>query len=65
MQTLFYDKKLPFFREKEIVNESDYEEISLLSLADRLGRGNLCQEKVKKEEKRINDFKSFFADKYK
>ena len=41
------------------------EEISLLSLADRLGRGNLCQEKVKKEEKRINDFKSFFADKYK
>ena len=65
MQTLFYDKKLPFFREKEIVKESDYEEISLLSFADRLGRSNLCKEKIKQEEIRINNFKSFFADKYK
>ena len=65
MQPLFYDKKLPFFKEKEIVENSDYEEISLLSFADRLGRSNLCKEKIKQEERRINNFKSFFADKYK
>lgn len=51
MQPLFYDKKLPYFREKEINNDSDYEEISLLSLADRLGRSGLCEEKIKQEEK--------------
>ncbi|WP_434796531.1 HD domain-containing protein [Terrisporobacter vanillatitrophus] len=65
MQPLFYDKKLPYFKEKEIVDECDYEEISLLSLADRLGRASLCEEKIKQEEKRINNFKNFFADKYK
>lgn len=65
MQPLFYDKKLPYFKEKEIINNSDYDEISLLSLADRLGRLNLCDEKIKQEEKRINSFKSFFTDKYK
>ena len=65
MQPLFYDKKLPYFKEKEIIKDSDYEEISLLSLADRLGRLNLCDEKIKQEEKRINSFKNFFADKYK
>lgn len=65
MQPLFYDKKLPYFKEKEIINESDYEEISLLSLADRLGRKGLCQEKIKQEEKRIKSFKNFFVDKYK
>ena len=65
MQPLFYDKKLPFFKDKEIIEDSDYEEISLLSMADRLGRANLCEEKIKMEEKRINNFKSFFMDKYK
>ena len=65
MQPLFYDKKLPYFKEKEIIKDSDYEEISLLSLADRLGRLNLCDEKIKQEEKRINSFKNFFTDKYK
>ena len=65
MQPLFYDKKLPFFKDKEIIEDSDYEEISLLSMVDRLGRANLCEEKIKKEEKRINNFKSFFVDKYK
>ena len=65
MQPLFYDKKLPFFKDKEIIEDSDYEEISLLSMVDRLGRANLCEEKIKMEEKRINNFKSFFVDKYK
>ena len=65
MQPLFYDKKWPFFKDKEIIEDSDYEEISLLSMADRLGRANLCEEKIKMEEKRINNFKSFFVDKYK
>ncbi|WP_419724610.1 HD domain-containing protein [Terrisporobacter petrolearius] len=65
MQPLFYDKKLPYFKEKEIINDSNYEEVSLLSLADRLGRSALSEEKIKQEEKRINNFKNFFADKYK
>lgn len=64
MQPLFYDKSLPFFKEKEIINESDYEEISLLSICDRLGRGNTCIEKIKNEEKRVNNFKNHFKDKY-
>ncbi|WP_291649789.1 HD domain-containing protein [Clostridium sp.] len=64
MQPLFYDKKLPFFKEKEIIEESDYKEISLLSLADRLGRGNLCEEKRRNEEKRINNFKNYLEEKY-
>lgn len=65
MQPLFYDKKLPYFKEKEVAQEGDYEEISLLSLADRLGRINLCEQKIKQEEKRIKNFKDFFVDKYK
>lgn len=65
MQPLFYDKKLPFFKEKDIIEESDPDEISLLSLADRLGRGNLCEQKIKNEEKRISNFKNYFKDKYK
>lgn len=65
MQPLFYDKKLPYFKAKEINNDSDYEEISLLSLADRLGRSGFCEEKIKQEEKRIKNFKDFFDDKYK
>lgn len=65
MQPLFFDKKLPYFKEKEIINDSNYEEVSLLSLADRLGRSALGEERIKLEEKRINNFKNFFADKYK
>ncbi len=65
MQPLFYEKKLPFFKEKEILEKSDYEEIALLSLSDRLGRNVACEEKLKKEEKMINNFKTFFDDKYK
>ena len=64
MQPLFYDKKLPFFKEKEIIEKSDYKEISLLSLADRLGRGNLYEEKIRNEEKRIKSFKNYLEEKY-
>lgn len=65
MQPLFYDKKLPFFEEEKIVKESDYNEIYLLSMSDRLGRLNLDKEKIKKEKKRVDNFKNFFEDKYK
>ena len=65
MQPLFYDKKLPFFKEEKIVKESDYNEIYLLSMSDRLGRLNLDKEKIKKEKKRVDNFKNFFEDKYK
>ncbi len=65
MQPLFYDKKLPYFREEEIEKEQNHEEIALLSLADRLGRGNTCSEKQRQEENRVESFRVFFADKYK
>ena len=64
MQPLFYDKKLPFFKEKEIIEKSNYKEISLLSLADRLGRGNLYEEKIRNEKKIIKSFKNYLEEKY-
>lgn len=64
MQPLFYDKKLPFFNEVDIIKESDYKEIAMLSLADRLGRGNLSLDKIKNEQERINNFSNYFTDKY-
>lgn len=65
MQPLFYDKKLSFFNEQEIIDKSDVEEIALLSLADRLGRGNLSLEKIKNEEDKINNFKNYLLGKKK
>ena len=34
-------------------------------MSDRLGRLNLDKEKIKKEKKRVDNFKNFFEDKYK
>ena len=41
MQPLFYDKNLPFFQPQDMINDVEYKEVALLSLCDRLGRGNL------------------------
>ncbi|MEG1310789.1 MAG: HD domain-containing protein [Romboutsia sp.] len=59
MQPLFYDKNLPFFEPKKMLSSIDYEEVALLSLCDRLGRGELNIIKIKEEENRIKNFKEY------
>ena len=60
MQPLFYDKNLPFFKPQDMINDVEYKEIALLSLCDRLGRGNLDEDKIKYEKERIEKFKDYF-----
>lgn len=60
MQPLFYDKNLPFFQPQDMINDVEYKEIALLSLCDRLGRGNLDEDKIKSEKERIEKFKEYF-----
>ena len=60
MQPLFYDKNLPFFQPQDMINDVEYKEVALLSLCDRLGRGNLDEDKIKDEKERIEKFKEYF-----
>lgn len=41
MQALFVIKGLPFADIKKMIQEADVEELSLLTISDRLGRGNM------------------------
>lgn len=65
METLFTLKKLPYGNLKQMMSEVDYREIALLSLCDRLGRGEMSGEKIEEEEHKINEFinKCKFCDK--
>lgn len=60
MQPLFYDKNLPFFQPQDMINDVEYKEVALLSLCDRLGRGNLDEDRIKDEKERIENFKAYF-----
>ncbi len=60
MQPLFYDKNLKFFKPQDMINDVEYKEIALLSLCDRLGRGNLDEDKIKHEKESIEKFKEYF-----
>lgn len=60
MQPLFYDKNLQFFQPQDMINDVEYKEVALLSLCDRLGRGDLDKDKIKHEKERIENFKSYF-----
>ena len=60
MQPLFFDKKLPFFKPKDMLNDVEYKEIALLSLCDRLGRGKMNPETIESEKNRIENFKKYF-----
>ncbi len=64
MQPLFYDKNLPFFKPKQLFEETDYMEVALLSLCDRLGRGNIDIDKEKEEKLKIENFINYYK-KYK
>ena len=60
MQPLFYDKNLPFFQPQDMINDVEYKEVALLSLCDRIGRGNLDEDRIKEEKERIESFKAYF-----
>ncbi|RDY28379.1 HDIG domain-containing protein [Romboutsia weinsteinii] len=59
MQPLFFDKNLPFFKNKEMLEEVDYKEVALLSISDRLGRGNISNEDINNEKEKIEKFKEY------
>ena len=61
MQPLFFDKNLPFFKPKDMLNDVEYKEIALLSLCDRLGRGEMESKTIESEKNRIENFKEYFA----
>jgi hypothetical protein len=56
MEALFVIKNLPFANTKKMLEEVPLEEIALLNLCDRLGRGEMTGEKVEGEIKGIDEF---------
>lgn len=56
MQILFVVKGLPFANVKKMAEEVSVEEIALLGFCDRLGRGEMTQEKKQEEEHTIENF---------
>ena len=56
MQILFVVKDLPFADIKKMSEETSIDEIALLSLCDRLGRGEMTEEKEREEQRNIEIF---------
>ena len=56
MQILFVTKKLPFGDVKNMLQEISFKEIALLSQCDRLGRGEISEDKIKEEKENIKSF---------
>jgi putative nucleotidyltransferase with HDIG domain len=56
MQILFVVKDLPYANIEKMMNEVDLEEIGLISLCDRFGRGNMTGEKLAKEKRNVQIF---------
>lgn len=56
MQFLFVVKNLPFARLEEMVREVDIHELGLLSICDRLGRGELSERQMMKEHESLAFF---------
>ncbi|WP_242966399.1 HDIG domain-containing metalloprotein [Clostridium sp. BSD9I1] len=57
MQPLFVAKNLPFADIDKMSEEIDLDEIALLSLCDRLGRGEMTEEKIEKEKNHVEEFR--------
>jgi len=56
MQTLFVVKDLPFAEVRNMLSEVSLDEIALLSICDRLGRGKLTEKKIQEEKTNIEIF---------
>ena len=56
MQLLFVVKDLPFAEIKNMLSDVSLDEIALLSICDRLGRGELTENKIREEKANIETF---------
>lgn len=56
MQILYVVKDLPFADIKGMLNDVDLDDIALLSLCDRLGRGNMTNKTLELEKNNMNIF---------
>lgn len=56
MQILFVVKGLPFAELRTMMRQVSYKEIALLGICDRLGRGELTEERIQKEKDTIEIF---------
>lgn len=56
MQVLYVVKDLPFADIENMLSEVKLDDIALLSLCDRLGRGKLSPEKIAEEENNVKSF---------
>lgn len=56
MQILYVVKELPFANIEKMLSQINLDDISLLSLCDRLGRGDMSQSKIAKEERNVEIF---------
>lgn len=58
MQSLFVTKNLKYQNVDAMLEEVNINEIVLVSLSDRLGRGNLKSNEIRETEEQINIFKN-------
>lgn len=63
MQILFVLKDLPFANVERMAEETSLDEIGLLSLSDRLGRGDMTEEKAEEEKRDLDAFLDKCRDK--
>lgn len=65
MSYLYITKRLPFGDVKSMVENTDINDVALLTLCDRLGRGEISQENKMKIVNSLNDFIKIVAGKTK
>lgn len=65
MQSLFVTKATRFQNIEEMLEEVDKDEIVLVALSDRLGRGNINNDDLKNTKKDIDKFRNMVNDKFK
>ncbi len=53
MQILYFENKLPFFKEQELRQKADMQEVGLLSLCDRIGRKDSDEQQEQKKVERF------------
>lgn len=57
MQSLFVTKSMKFQNVEGMIREVDPNEIVLVALSDRLGRGNLGEKEIQETKEDVNKFK--------
>lgn len=62
MHLLFLSKKMPFADEKGLIENVNINDISLVFLSDRTGRGGITKKKEKDIESQVNKFHKKYSD---